>query len=390
MGGLSSFLFGDAPGAEISSKDTLQDFQKKALEDFILSLQKQGAPATAVPVTEDQQTLIDKSVPAASSAQGNLDKSNLVLNELLTNFFGREPIDTGTTTTTTPFKDIVDRTPEATAVGDFAAQVQDPLIHDFRTTIMPQISRGFGNDFFSSERQKQDRLATDDLLRALAKEKSGFLRDDRSHRLNELRFGLDDRRFQTDTNLAGLEKDKVNLLIERLGLDKTLAGLQEQGLGVDIAKAAAGNLESTAGTSADILSEFLGTAGVGRDIAEKGAVTDEALRQELLKLLLGASTATTKETVGVGFGGREGSLAGFLEGLGQGLGQGAAASDRRLKHGIVQTGWLSSGIATYNFSYLGSTARFHGVMAQDVLPILPEAVITMPNGFYAVNYSKLY
>ena len=65
------------------------------------------------------------------------------------------------------------------------------------------------------------------------------------------------------------------------------------------------------------------------------------------------------------------------------------ASDIRLKHNINRIGALPSGIPTYEFSYKGSEERQTGVMAQDVIKVIPEAVVTMNNGYYAVDYGKL-
>jgi hypothetical protein len=66
-----------------------------------------------------------------------------------------------------------------------------------------------------------------------------------------------------------------------------------------------------------------------------------------------------------------------------------AISDRRLKHNVVFAG-MALGLPVYWFSYLGETIRNFGHMAQDVLKVKPEAVITLPNGFYAVHYGRLY
>lgn len=64
-------------------------------------------------------------------------------------------------------------------------------------------------------------------------------------------------------------------------------------------------------------------------------------------------------------------------------------SDIRLKHDIVTVGEHPLGIPIYEYSYKGSTARHIGVMAQDLLPIMPEAVHTMANGYMAVDYGML-
>ncbi|MEJ0010876.1 MAG: prepilin-type N-terminal cleavage/methylation domain-containing protein [Alphaproteobacteria bacterium] len=64
-------------------------------------------------------------------------------------------------------------------------------------------------------------------------------------------------------------------------------------------------------------------------------------------------------------------------------------SDIRLKTGIECVG-RTNGFNIYEFSYRNDPAghRYRGVMAQEVMGV-PGAVVTMPNGYYAVNYSVL-
>jgi len=63
-------------------------------------------------------------------------------------------------------------------------------------------------------------------------------------------------------------------------------------------------------------------------------------------------------------------------------------SDRRLKTQIKRVGTHILGIGFYEWVYVwGEKAR--GVMAQEVLTVKPEAVVVMPNGFYAVDYKVL-
>ena len=64
-------------------------------------------------------------------------------------------------------------------------------------------------------------------------------------------------------------------------------------------------------------------------------------------------------------------------------------SDRRLKTDIVQVGLLRAGIPLYRFRYIGRDDVHVGVMAQDVLPVVPEAVITDASGFMRVDYRRL-
>jgi hypothetical protein len=66
-----------------------------------------------------------------------------------------------------------------------------------------------------------------------------------------------------------------------------------------------------------------------------------------------------------------------------------AFSDRRLKRDIVKLGERPDGLGVYLFRYLWSPLQHIGVMAQEVLKVKPEAVVTTHNGFYAVDYGKL-
>ena len=64
-------------------------------------------------------------------------------------------------------------------------------------------------------------------------------------------------------------------------------------------------------------------------------------------------------------------------------------SDRRLKANIARIGTTVFGLPLYRFSYKGSAEMFTGVMAQDVLGVMPRAVSRDPAGFYRVDYAML-
>jgi hypothetical protein len=64
-------------------------------------------------------------------------------------------------------------------------------------------------------------------------------------------------------------------------------------------------------------------------------------------------------------------------------------SDIRIKEGIQQIGQTVYELPLYRFRYKGREEEYAGVMAQDVLEVLPEAVSTGADGFYRVNYSML-
>jgi hypothetical protein len=63
------------------------------------------------------------------------------------------------------------------------------------------------------------------------------------------------------------------------------------------------------------------------------------------------------------------------------------ASDRRLKRNIERIGTHPLGIGIYEYDIFDRHEI--GVMADEVLQVMPEAVVTMPSGFYAVNYAML-
>ena len=62
-------------------------------------------------------------------------------------------------------------------------------------------------------------------------------------------------------------------------------------------------------------------------------------------------------------------------------------SDRRLKSNIKRVGTHPLGIGIYDYDIGGERQR--GVMADEVEQVLPEAVLTRPDGYKMVNYGIL-
>jgi hypothetical protein len=67
----------------------------------------------------------------------------------------------------------------------------------------------------------------------------------------------------------------------------------------------------------------------------------------------------------------------------------AETSDFRLKTDIEQVGTTVYGLPLYHFRYKTGTERFQGVMAQDVLDVMPGAVVMGEGGYYRVKYGEL-
>jgi hypothetical protein len=65
-------------------------------------------------------------------------------------------------------------------------------------------------------------------------------------------------------------------------------------------------------------------------------------------------------------------------------------SDIRLKENIKRIGTLANGLATYAFNYIGNASQQFGVMAQEALNVVPDAVSVADNGYLMVDYSKVW
>ena len=85
----------------------------------------------------------------------------------------------------------------------------------------------------------------------------------------------------------------------------------------------------------------------------------------------------------------EGQVIGAL--VGAGTTYGLSKSDRRLKENIEMVGHdIRTDLPLYEFEYIGGSGkRYLGVMADDVKARYPEMVVTMPDGYDAVNYAGL-
>ena len=131
----------------------------------------------------------------------------------------------------------------------------------------------------------------------------------------------------------------------------------------------------------------------------------EARRAQLVTLTnlfgglagLGSSTQMQQTSSGFGsqaLGGGASPFSQIASAAATGLGM-YNASDVRLKNEITFVGKLENGIKIYKWKWnekgkelAGDQVEF-GVLAQEVQKIVPEAVITGPDGYLMVNYGAL-
>ena len=102
------------------------------------------------------------------------------------------------------------------------------------------------------------------------------------------------------------------------------------------------------------------------------------------QLRLSQQAALLKSITGAGEGATGGG--GFWDSLLKSL------SDVRLKENVEKVGVdARTGLNLYNFSYIGDpdSVLYEGVMAQEVLEYMPEAVTLREDGFYTVSYGML-
>ena len=64
-------------------------------------------------------------------------------------------------------------------------------------------------------------------------------------------------------------------------------------------------------------------------------------------------------------------------------------SDRRLKKNIKRLGTSLMGFPVYAFEYIWGGGSQVGVMAQDVIKVLPKAVHTSDEGYMSVDYGMI-
>lgn len=121
-------------------------------------------------------------------------------------------------------------------------------------------------------------------------------------------------------------------------------------------------------------------AGVGQTGAGQTAQARQQFGQQAGNLLTGIGNARASGLVG------QGNAIRNL--VGTGIQAAAAFSDRRLKRDITPFGQTEGGFQTYLFRFVDGEDWYHGVMADEIEPHIPEAVSTH-DGYLVVDYSKV-
>jgi len=135
----------------------------------------------------------------------------------------------------------------------------------------------------------------------------------------------------------------------------------------------------------------------GRDTAFKNVSSGRAanLQSARGRASIGARPGGAAAFAGRGGGGFQRASfhggGGFRGGGGGGFrgGGGGRRSDIALKRDIVLLGYLQNGLGYYRFRYLDSGNAYVGVMAQEVLAVVPDAVIRGRDGYLRVYYDKI-
>jgi hypothetical protein len=86
----------------------------------------------------------------------------------------------------------------------------------------------------------------------------------------------------------------------------------------------------------------------------------------------------------------QGQMLGSIFGSLGTVGAAAMKSDMRFKENIKRIGTLANGLATYVYNYIGDAALRFGVMAQEALGVVPDAVVQDSDGFLYVDYRKVF
>lgn len=160
-----------------------------------------------------------------------------------------------------------------------------------------------------------------------------------------------------------------------------------QGIGIDQAARQQGISEQLA--QQNQIMNLLNALRTGSQVQNPNFVNTPQQQAAAGPDYLGAASAQGTYQQGL-YNAQMGGASGMNQGL-FGLGNALISrnwSDRRLKRNIERIGTHKLGIGIYKFDYIWGEPSI-GVMADEVRSVMPDAVMTQPNGFDMVDYGKL-
>ncbi len=219
----------------------------------------------------------------------------------------------------------------------------------------------------------------------------GFARESAAIESSLVERGLP---FQSEAaNLAreGLQ-ERQGLARENLALSSIGAGRQEQSrlAGLEQQRALLANQARQQGFGEQSFLRSLPLADIGALLGTAPQIQTPQFQAtpafgvqapDIIGSSLGAANIAQQQ-----FAQQQQAQSGLLSGL-FGLGSAAFLSDRRAKSNIRPYGKTSKGFNLYK--YIKNGVEEIGVMAQEVLQTMPEAVVVRNDGYYAVKYAMV-
>jgi hypothetical protein len=125
------------------------------------------------------------------------------------------------------------------------------------------------------------------------------------------------------------------------------------------------------------------------DVKKGSDVRQAASRGHASRVAMGGGGGGPRASGGGRPGGGGGGHRGGGGGGGRGGGGGGRRSDINVKHDIILLGRFANGMGLYRFAYNGSQKQYVGVIAQEAMKVMPQAVSRDGEGYLRVDYDKL-
>jgi hypothetical protein len=130
----------------------------------------------------------------------------------------------------------------------------------------------------------------------------------------------------------------------------------------------------------------------------QAAVPGQTAGSQMYQQGISQAAATQANAIAAANQANAGFWSGLISGGAQILAPKPPTSDLRTKENIKFEGRLPSGLNLYSYEYkeefknkpTAGYGRYTGVMAQEVLEIIPEAVSVDSDGYYMVDYSLIH